>query len=897
MLSMSPIVGGGDYYLELARDDYYLAGGEPPGVWMGSGAEHFGLENQTVTRGQLRNLMAGYSPQGDGKSLVQNAGKANRQKGHDLTFSAPKSVSVAWILLDPKERREIESAHEAAVKAALSYLEKHATHTRRDQQGTRTENARMIAAVFRHSSSRAMDPQLHSHVLVQNVCVRSDGGTGTLYGYVGRNARGKVVETYNPLYRHKMAAGAIYRLTLATELTRRLGFSIVKSEDFGFEIAGFRQEVLAAFSTRRNELVEEMEKAGVSTPQAIERLVLTTRKSKQEHSFQDSLSTWKAKLESLGVTSEQIARVSPIVARENRGTLDLNKIIAEESAQLLESNQNFELQKLHARVAEREVSCGFGWEQIETQIEKVLEESGLMHAGVHHTSKLISSTQNLATEESFRENVAKFQLRNDYGVSADASRALLLRNSLQSKLKLSDQQRDAVEYLTEKRDGLCSIRILEGDAGSGKTTILKSARQLLEANGYQVIGACLSGQAAAEMQRTAGIRSYTLRKLEYEWKKGFAYSVTSHLGQLGKAVQKRKTAKPEKRRHFQLNQKTVLVVDEAAMADTDLLNMVLEKANSTGAHVILVGDEKQCQAISHGGGFSAAKAQIGSFRLTENWRQQDPEDRKVAIAFAEGDIAEALNNLAKRGRFTLRSSELSAINSLVEDWSKYGKKEPEKNLVLVGTHEQRLKVNEKCQRARFGILKGALTPYLTNFEGQKLRINDRVHIREPLMTMDRFNRKVKVPASTFGTIVGINFETRVFLIKLDSGKTVRIANEIKRPQQLFSSRRKSATHISLGYAVTTHASQGSTCDRAFVLTHGTIQSRELTYVQATRARHMTKFYGVKDEIEDLFEQTIRSGNKALIPKQLLQQISRSQRKSFADHDQAGNEHSKDEQEP
>ena len=132
MLSISPPLRGGgrgDYYLNLAKEDYYVNGGEPPGQWGGRGAEELGLTD-TVQREQLRSLLEGYQP-GTDEALVKNAGAENRQSAWDLTFSAPKSVSVLWSQADEGTRKEIQKAHGEAVDRALGYLDENSGFTRR----------------------------------------------------------------------------------------------------------------------------------------------------------------------------------------------------------------------------------------------------------------------------------------------------------------------------------------------------------------------------------------------------------------------------------------------------------------------------------------------------------------------------------------------------------------------------------------------------------------------------------------------------------------------------------------------------------------------------------------------------------------------------------------------
>lgn len=193
MLSIGAMGAGQSvYYTGLSREDYYLAGGEPPGLWLGEGARDLGLTGR-VDAPALSRLFDGAHPRED-RALIQNAHAKDHQPGWDLTFSAPKSVSVLWSQADPATRKTIQDAHFAAVQAGLSYIEANTT-TRRGKGGFLKEDAHLIIATFEHGTSRAQDPQLHTHCLVLNVCTRADGTSGTLES--------------KPIYQSKMAAGAL----------------------------------------------------------------------------------------------------------------------------------------------------------------------------------------------------------------------------------------------------------------------------------------------------------------------------------------------------------------------------------------------------------------------------------------------------------------------------------------------------------------------------------------------------------------------------------------------------------------------------------------------------------------------------------------------------------------
>jgi conjugative relaxase-like TrwC/TraI family protein len=179
MLSIAALSGGqGSYYLALARDDYYLKGGEPPGRWLGEGAGQLGLTG-TVEGPALKQLLRGISADGR-DALIQGAGSPKHQPGWDLTFSCPKSVSVLWSQAEADVRQAIQEAQATAVREALGYLQDAAALTRRGKGGQTREATQLVVAAFDHGTSRAQDPQLHTHCLVLNVGVRADGTRGTI---------------------------------------------------------------------------------------------------------------------------------------------------------------------------------------------------------------------------------------------------------------------------------------------------------------------------------------------------------------------------------------------------------------------------------------------------------------------------------------------------------------------------------------------------------------------------------------------------------------------------------------------------------------------------------------------------------------------------------------------
>src|SRR6266511_601752 len=235
VLSVAKLTLGQEAYYEQqvagGLDDYYAGRGESPGIWTGSGAVELELSG-VVEDGDLGTLLRGVDPASREtlrapvrertitvRTLDLETGDWREEQkrlaplsGYDLVFSCPKSVSLLHALTDDENvRREISEAHEAAWQAALGYLEREACLVRRGKGGRVREHAEgFVAAAFRHRTSRAQEPHLHTHVIVANMTRAGDGEWRALDG-------GAILKTY------RLAAGYLYEAQLRQELSMRLG--------------------------------------------------------------------------------------------------------------------------------------------------------------------------------------------------------------------------------------------------------------------------------------------------------------------------------------------------------------------------------------------------------------------------------------------------------------------------------------------------------------------------------------------------------------------------------------------------------------------------------------------------------------------------------------------------
>src|SRR5664279_1880469 len=295
MLSIGKLgAGQHSYYLDKVAEgaeDYYSGEGEAEGNWLGQAARDLGLEGK-VDADQLVAMLTGRNP-ATGELLGLKAAPGREPvSGFDLTFSAPKSVSLTWALGGHPVAGQVREAHAGAVAEALGYLERHACWARRGKGGHEfVPGNGFLAAAYLHRSSRAGDPQLHTHVLIANATLGPDGRWSRLY--------------HPAIFEHAKTASYIYEAHLRHELTRRLGVEWQPVLKGIADIRGFSKEELRRFSTRR---VEILEAAGEgASARAMQVATLATRKAKDRDLTSESLrEAWRVKGTEVGLDREAI---------------------------------------------------------------------------------------------------------------------------------------------------------------------------------------------------------------------------------------------------------------------------------------------------------------------------------------------------------------------------------------------------------------------------------------------------------------------------------------------------------------------------------------------------------------------------------------------------------------
>ena len=311
------------YYSHLGADNYYTREGEPPGRWVGCGSDQLSLEGP-VTRHEVEAALNGTDPK-TGLQLVARGGRENTHSaGWDMTFSAPKSVSVLWALSPESERHIIEEAQKQAVLKATKYLEQSAAWARRGKGGQmRERTAGLLTAQFDHHTSRDLDPQLHTHVFVFNLAPRQDGSWGAIIS--------------RELYLAQKQTGLEYRNELAKTLERE-GFALERTAG-NFRVSAIPRDLEQAFSKRRQAIEEAARTHGYSTSHGMELATLRTRRAKGKTETRELFSAWRKEAKALGfeLKTEKIRAPANGLARQNSARtrpnfeLDSTKIRAAEN--------------------------------------------------------------------------------------------------------------------------------------------------------------------------------------------------------------------------------------------------------------------------------------------------------------------------------------------------------------------------------------------------------------------------------------------------------------------------------------------------------------------------------------------------------------------------------------
>jgi conjugative relaxase-like TrwC/TraI family protein len=782
-------VGNEHYYLHTVAggvEDYYVGRGEAPGRWVGVGAAELDLEGR-VDAEPLAALLAGRDPV-DGVRLVR--ARSDRVPGFDLTFRAPKSVSVLFGLADNDVAREVRTAHDVAVDAALAFLEREACGTRRGTDGVEAVNGSgFFGAAFRHRTSRAGDPHLHTHVLVPNLTRAPDNRYGALDG--------------RHLYLFAKTAGYLYEAQQRVELGRRLGVEWGPVRNGIADLAGIPQTALDGFSTRRAEIEEEMTRRGVTSARAAEIAALDTRQAKDYQVDPITLrARWSDQAAAFGLTPDALTAVVDRIEPRHVREPDIERIIGElvGPGGLTARASTFDRRDVLRAWCDR-LTDGADIAAIEVLTDRTLGDPAIaaLNGGPGATLRRrangrpidgpslgprYSTVDLIAVEQRLIDQAAD---RRDSNVGVVDEPVVL--DALRRHTELTAEQADLVVQLTTGGDG---IDVVIAPAGTGKTFALDAARDAWQHAGYRVIGATLAARAAAELESTAGIAAQTIASL---------------LGDLDHPV------------HGGFPTGSVLVVDEAGMVGTRILARVLDHAARAAAKVVLVGDHRQLPEIDAGGLLCGLGGRLDPVRLTTNRRQHEPWERAALAMLRDGEIDSALSAYDAHERIISAPTASMTRQAMVADWWAARLAGQYALMVAARWHDvDDLNARARQHVAAHGLVSGATL----EVDGRPYQTGDEI------MTL-RNQRRLGVRNGTVAVVTSVDRHARAITIRSAHG------THALPPDYL------DAGYIRHAYATTIHKAQGLTVDQALVLGDDTLY-QEAGYVALSRGRSQNRLY-------------------------------------------------------
>ncbi len=642
--------------------------------WHGKGALALGLRPDLhVAAGKFESLLAG-DVIGTGIRLGrQRGGKREHRPGLDITFSAPKSVSLAALLptrRHPHGDRGVMHAHDEAVRATLDWIEGNLLETRGWDPATRKrpriKAPHMVAATFRHVASRNLDPQLHTHAVIANMTRDSEG-------------RWRSIEA-TLLHRHARQIGAYYRNELSRRLMER-GYDVrpaMAGRIASFEIAGYDRTLRNAFSTRRSEILDYMRERGWDHSQAAAQMAtLATRRRKDEPLRAMLETVWAERAQALGLGADLAAARPrrPVRAVEDLSALE---IVARTAERLEERQSVFAAHELET-LALAHSPGRHTLDAIRQAVGQLVKDGHLVEATLRRADRAFVTDRTLKSERAVIA-MMKAGLGQAGTLARDGDVAARLAAS-----GLTEGQCDAVRAILLSRDRTIGV---QGRAGTGKTTMLREVRAL--AGERAIIGLAPSAAASRVLEREAGIHARTLQWFLTRCQAADAEEPGPGLDQLRK-----------------LFAGSVVVLDEASMVSTAQMRSLLRIArNLDVARLVLVGDTGQLRPVDAGQPFrQLQQAGMTTARMSDIRRQRSPDLKAAVLSVLEGEPAEAVRLLGA-GLVEVEHEDLA--EKAARAWLELDADARARTLLMAPTHALRADINRTVREglSAEGVLRG-----------------------------------------------------------------------------------------------------------------------------------------------------------------------------------------------
>jgi conjugative relaxase-like TrwC/TraI family protein len=790
----------------------YLAGApaEEPGRWLGRQADGLGVAGQ-VEADDLQLLLEGRHPRDGtplGSALVDRQTSDGRVvravAGFDATFSAPKSLSVWWALTGDAG---LLDAHDVAVTTALRYLERYGATTRIRSQGRRLhpDTVGLTMAMFPQTTSRADDPQLHTHAVVSAKVQTVDGRWRAL------DARF--------LKRHQRMLGGLYQSVLRAELTHRYGIVWGPIVNGQAEIAGIPSGLLEVFSKRTAQVdaaladtIENFRAREGRDPTRWERAAMTrnaaadTRGRKTGQPVLGLRDRWRDEARELGWTAERLIEGLTVPAHEyhDPSTATVEQILDHLSTVGSTWTRADVMRAVCDLTAPVPGISGVQWAAALDQVTEAALGQCVDLDPDSATTRRASDGRSVWLEPTTPHYTSPVVLAEEERILTWA-----LDAQLPDPAPSATVDRDGLDILQADAAaavaGTDRLVVVVGPAGTGKTTMLHAAVDDLRRHRRTVFGVAPTAKAAHVLAAETAMDTDTLAKLLHEWT--------------------RPNRLPDRR--YQLPVGTTVIVDEASLLGTSSLHHLTRLADHLDWRLVLVGDPRQLQAVGRGGLFTELTATSRAHELVRIHRFTHSWEAAASLQLRAGH-PDALTAYEHHGRIHAGPLE-EHLAGIARDWL---------DLTAVGrtvaitasSNEHVDALNNTIQHAR--LADGHLDPATA----VPIAGSERAHVGEMVVTRCNDRRLTTSADETVRNreqwlVTATDREGGLTVERVDGRGTVTLPADYV------------ADHVRLGYAATEHGHQGDTVDVGIALASAATTHRGL-YVATTRGREDNRLHVV-----------------------------------------------------
>jgi len=850
------------------KENYYQKNSEI-GFFRGKGFDFLNLsflKEKELKKEDYEKLLQGINPKTE-----QKLTKSDKRAGFDVTFSAPKSLSILIEYLEANNRFDetkiLREAHERAVIKAMEEIEEKFAFTRiRDPETGEIKKIKasgLLYASFQHDITRKsltnkIDPQLHTHNFIFNIVTYIDPNTNEL--------KTGTIENFE-IFKNKMYLGQLYRTELASNL-KSLGYQIevTDTKNGFFELKDFNRDLLDEFSNRSKEIKKKLEEYKAKYPNASE--------AELKNIINSDIKIAKGKIDRQELYKENLERFEKVVSKER-------------FEEYLKEIKNFKEHKEKKEEVLKEIIDLSS--KLLTEYNSIFSKEELLKEAL----KLVLASDVIIKKEDLEEALLKneniIQLDNNIFTTKEilnAEKFVIenINNKAFSIVKNPENYKKIDDFINQKYSNMTDSQknffkqslmadnqflVVQGDAGTGKTYTLKALNEFIKEyeldKNFELVGLSFTGKASSGLEKKSGIKSQTIS----------SFLLNENKNELNKI------------------KKRILIVDEAGLVGSKQMAKLFKIAKKNNDKIILIGDKKQFKSIQAGNIFAdMQKYSDNVVVLVETLRQKTDLLKNVVRALKEKDII-FVQELLEQNNLIVEAKKENLIKDIIDEYFKINEnlliiasKNSDKNLLNELIRSKKQFKNEKEFQVNELISFNGTDRYLANSYlnkyiqvGKIKGFDNRIFYKAigkkndfTLILEDEKGNKKELDLKKYADNITV-FETKIKKFGIGD-KIIFTKNDNKlgfkngeigvikniKDNLIFLEDGKvidvnQYNFFNYGYAITDYKSQGVTAENVAILADVNLATYNAFYTQITRAKYNIKLFV---ENKDFFFQKVEN---------------------------------------